>query len=75
MRVQKILVGVGTSKPIVDDIEGGSDVAPKTNVPQSALATTSATTVETVLTINKTKVEDGEPELRDHEMMLYEVAP
>lgn len=41
--------GTGSLKLVSDNVERGSDIALMINVPLSASATTSATTVETVL--------------------------
>lgn len=53
-------IGIGSSTPIVDDVNEASDAAPTSDVPLSELATTSANVVEAVPTADGTHIDDGE---------------
>lgn len=55
-RVIKQASGVGSSSPAID-AERASDMAPSPYIPLSTLATTGATTFETVLTSDGTNAE------------------
>lgn len=52
-------VSARSSRPTIIDIEGGSDVALNIDVPLRVMATTDATIMEIVLTVDGTKVDDG----------------